>query len=239
MQQLNLHDVELYLDGMQVVAMGSKATGTAIIFDQLRTDTTVVNSTDYPTVFDGKRFTVAYHPEFDRTPAIIDIDCEYTISDKVQMVIQPGLMEFMVKYLKNPVTVEIGIHQQRERTGQDLVRAELIGFVMQESQRYDNHAQAVIIKMLRMLVILGDIATFKRLHAVDEQGQTNYLVYGDLVEYERVVKAVVGLLLGKYDRSDVLATPVSWWEFPIKDAQPVGTVEMHEWCVANGFTFKL
>lgn len=237
MQQLNLHDVELFLEGMQVVAIGSKATGTAIIFDQLRTDTTVVNSTDYPTVFDGKRFTVVYHPAFDQVPAIIDIDCEYTISDKVQMVIQPGLMDFMVKYLKNPVTVEIGIHQQRVRANQDLVRAELIGFVMQESQRYDNHAQAVIIKMLRMLVILGDIATFDRLHGLTEQGVTDYLRYGDTSTYAQVVQSVVGLLLGKYDLTD--NGSVNWWEFPIKDAQPIGTIEMHEWCVANGFTFKL
>ena len=237
MQQLNLHDVELYLEGMQVVAIGSKATSTAIVFDQLRTDTAIVNSTDYPTVFDGKRFTVAYHPSFDSVPAIIDINCDYTVSDKIQMVVQPGLMDFLVKYLKNPVTVEIGIHQQRVRTTQDLMRAELIAFVMQESQRYDNHAQAVIIKMLRMLVVLGDKATFDRLHGLTAEGQTDYLRYGDLPTYAQMVQAVVSLLLGKYDLADTGS--VNWWAFPIKDAQPVGTVEMHEWCVANGFTFKL
>jgi hypothetical protein len=237
MQQLKLHDLELYLEGMQVVAMGSKATGTAIVFDQLRTDTVVVNSTDYPTVFDGKRFTVEYHPDFDHVPALIDINCDYTVSDKVQMVVQPGLMDFMVKYLKNPVTVEIGIHQQRVRANQELMRTELISFAVRESLRYDAHAQAVIIKMLRMLTILGDKTTFDRLKKTTEDDQIDFLQYGDMSTYAQVVQTLVGLLLGKYDLADTGA--VNWWEFPVTDAQPIGTVEMHDWCVANGFTFKL
>ena len=233
MQQLNLHDVELYLEGNHVIALGCQASNAVIVFDTLRADPAVINTETYPVVYDGKHFTVEYHPAFDQTPALLEINCDLTVGGKVPMVIQPGLLDFMVKYLKNPVSMEIGIHEQRHKADKETIRQELIHFVMQESQRYNEYSQAIIVKMLRLLLILGDVTTFKRLDG-EKDGKKNYLLYGDKQAYQQAVLGVVGLLLGRFEYD---GHEINWWTFPIRDAQPVGTKEMHEWCVTNGFKF--
>lgn len=236
MQELHLHDVEIYLEGNQVVALGSQAENAVIIFNDLLTDAKIVNTDRYPVVYNGGRFKVDYHPSFDNVPALLHIDCEITTTGVLPMVLRPGIFDFLVKYLKNPISVGIGIHEQKKAADKAVVREELVNFVMTQAQRYDTMSQGIILKMLRMLTILGDTDALKRMLVSDNGEQINYLHFGDQDEYAKAVKGVVGLLLGK-NQHDGRDTP--WWKFPVHDAQPVALPEMLVWCEANGFTFAI
>ena len=236
MQQLNLYDMEIYLEGNQVVALGNKAANSVIIFNDLLTDCKVVNSDVYPVVYKGQHFKVTYHPSFDTVPTLVHIDCNLTTTGVVPMVVQPGLFDFVVKYLKNPVSMGIGIHEQKKQAAKTEIRNELVSFVMTQAQRYNSHAQGIILKMLRMLVILGDRDALHRMLQEDGDGNINYLLFGDKVEYEKAVRGTIDLLMGKNSHD---GRAVDWWTFPVVDAQSVALPEMLQWCEENGFTMSI